>query len=193
MNDADDFWLYVTRMAESLDEGGLTTEERMAYAMQAFDQMPTLAQREVLAALRKLAVELPDLFTIAAGRSLRTGNGKRGGPQTTEQAARMWAKRSWPRNPTPPAMAISKAQVHSLARPSLDLQQLSAWAHRRAGSRPFPSSCAACQPGRTWPWCWFSTWRRSTKARWPSCSPRSRRCPSCSWPAIRRSSRITSM
>ena len=68
MKSANDFWLNLARMADSYGQGGLTHSERIATAMQQFDHMPPVVQREVLAALRSAAYQLPDLYSIAAAR-----------------------------------------------------------------------------------------------------------------------------
>jgi hypothetical protein len=66
----NDFWLNLSRTADAFNEGGLTTQERMSAVMGQFEQMPHLAKREILSALRSLAYQLPDLHTVASARSL---------------------------------------------------------------------------------------------------------------------------
>jgi hypothetical protein len=66
-----DFWLYLTRLADCYDNSALTPQERAARALQQFHQMPKLAQREVLLALRSMAYQLPDLYTITASTALK--------------------------------------------------------------------------------------------------------------------------
>ena len=74
MNDADDFWVYLVRLSESYNSGGKTGQERAAYALQHFREMPPLAQQEVLNALRNVAVHIPDLYTIAAATDGKGSN-----------------------------------------------------------------------------------------------------------------------
>ena len=71
MTSADDFWLNVVRLADSYADGGSTSAERSSIAMRQFDDMPRVAQVEVLKALRHLAYELPDLYAVAAARPQR--------------------------------------------------------------------------------------------------------------------------
>jgi hypothetical protein len=66
MNGADDFWIDLARLADSYADCGSTAAARAACAMNQFEAMPLVAQREILASLRSLAYQLPDLYTIAA-------------------------------------------------------------------------------------------------------------------------------
>jgi hypothetical protein len=75
MNDAADFWLNVSRLADSREDCGATQSERATTALQLFEQMPPVAKREVLCALKRLAYELPDLYMIAVGREGSTASG----------------------------------------------------------------------------------------------------------------------
>jgi hypothetical protein len=68
MNGNDEFWLHLTRMADAYSDGGLTHAERAACALEHFQQMPYVAQREVLESLRSAAYQLPDLYTIVAAK-----------------------------------------------------------------------------------------------------------------------------
>jgi hypothetical protein len=69
MSNADDFWLNLARLSDSYADCGSTAAQRAARALSQFEDMPHVAQREVLVALRDLAFQLPDLYTIAAARA----------------------------------------------------------------------------------------------------------------------------
>ena len=70
INDAGSFWLNISRLADSLDDCGKSAGERATTAILLFEQMPPVAKQEVLEALRRLAYELPDIYTIARGKPL---------------------------------------------------------------------------------------------------------------------------
>jgi len=69
MHAGNDFWLNLHRVAQRYDELGLTNQARFAELLRQFEAMPHLGQREVLQELRELAVHLPDLYTVVAGRA----------------------------------------------------------------------------------------------------------------------------
>ena len=66
MRDFNEFWLNVQRLAESYEAAGFTTEERTEQIVGQFNEMASLAQREVLRELCRLMVHLPDVYTVVA-------------------------------------------------------------------------------------------------------------------------------
>jgi hypothetical protein len=68
MKSENDFWISLNRLADAYANRGLTASERAASVLSQFEEMPPLAQREVLEALRGLAYQLPDLYTVIAAR-----------------------------------------------------------------------------------------------------------------------------
>jgi hypothetical protein len=69
MNGDHSFWLYLSRTSDAFDESGATPSARAAMALQQFEEMPPIAQREVLGALANMAYQLPNLFAIVSARA----------------------------------------------------------------------------------------------------------------------------
>src|SRR4051812_26866332 len=61
----NEFWLYLHRLAEAYDAEGLTTEERSQNIIAQLEEMPHVAQRQLLADLMTVAVRVPDIYPLA--------------------------------------------------------------------------------------------------------------------------------
>jgi hypothetical protein len=75
MDGDENFWLHLTRLADSYQAGGATPAERAAAALLQFNDMPPAVQREVLVAMRSAVTELADLYAVAAAKSDGAGLG----------------------------------------------------------------------------------------------------------------------
>ena len=62
----NEFWLNLHRLSVAYDAEGSTIKERTANICGQFEQMPPVAQQEVLEELRRLAVHLPELYPVIA-------------------------------------------------------------------------------------------------------------------------------
>lgn len=59
--DRDDLWLLVHQLSVTLDDAGLTREERLHFAVRELQRMPPLVRREMLRELQTVAGDLLDL------------------------------------------------------------------------------------------------------------------------------------
>jgi hypothetical protein len=84
----NEFWLQVYRLATAYDAEGLTTTECNEQIVAEFHGMPSNAQREVVAALLRLAVLVPSIYTLVLADIRKTKHGKPTGPQCS--------KKTWP-------------------------------------------------------------------------------------------------
>ena len=77
----NEFWLNLHRLSESYDSEGANVTERAAHITRQFQDMPGLAQQEVLQELHRLAIHLPELYAVVAaaanGASPRYESAKR--------------------------------------------------------------------------------------------------------------------
>jgi hypothetical protein len=62
--DRDDIWLQVHHLSVALDDAGLTRDERLNFATEAFNRMPPMVRRELLHELRGVAADLLDLTAL---------------------------------------------------------------------------------------------------------------------------------
>jgi len=62
----NEFWLNLHRLSVAFDAEGATNKERAANICRQFEQMPPVAQQEVLDELRRLAIHLPELYPVIA-------------------------------------------------------------------------------------------------------------------------------
>ena len=69
MKSDNDFWIRLNQLADAYKDRGLSSQERAASVLAQFEEMPHLAQREVLDSLHRLAYQLPDLYTVVAARA----------------------------------------------------------------------------------------------------------------------------
>jgi hypothetical protein len=69
----NEFWLQLHRLAEAYEAEGRSTGERAQNILGQYREMFPVAQREVLAALRLVAANMPDLchFIIAAANDAK--------------------------------------------------------------------------------------------------------------------------
>ncbi|MCI0357341.1 MAG: hypothetical protein L0211_02510 [Planctomycetaceae bacterium] len=65
------FWMHVVRLSEAFSEAGLTPDERCAFIVRQFENLPPVAQREVLGALRTVSYGLPDVHSIVNAKALQ--------------------------------------------------------------------------------------------------------------------------
>ena len=61
----NEFWLQLHRLAEAYDAEGLTSEERAENILSQLREMPTIAQRALLADLVTVVAKVPDLYPLA--------------------------------------------------------------------------------------------------------------------------------
>jgi hypothetical protein len=66
MYSPNEFWLNLHRLAAAYDAEGATIGERNANITRQFQDMPYLAQREVLGELQRLVHRLPELYLHVA-------------------------------------------------------------------------------------------------------------------------------
>jgi len=64
MRTPNECWMDLHRLAASLDAEGLTRQERFDNLVEEFLQLPPLVRRELIAELRFLLSELPDLEPV---------------------------------------------------------------------------------------------------------------------------------
>ena len=62
----NEFWLNLHRLHVAYESEGATIKERAANICRQFEQMPPVAQQEVLDELRRLAIHLPQLYPLMA-------------------------------------------------------------------------------------------------------------------------------
>ena len=72
----NEFWLEVYRLAKAYEGEGLTTTERNEQIVAEFHDMPPIAQREIVAALLRLTVHLPSVYTLVLADIRRTKHQK---------------------------------------------------------------------------------------------------------------------
>jgi hypothetical protein len=72
----NEFWLNLHRLSAAYDAEGTTIKERTANICQQFEQMPCLAQQEVIEELRRLAICLPELYPIIAAAAQTSGQSR---------------------------------------------------------------------------------------------------------------------
>jgi hypothetical protein len=56
------FWLHVHMLADAYEAEGASPDERVENVVQQFERMPPIAQRQVLADLLRLTIQIPDLY-----------------------------------------------------------------------------------------------------------------------------------
>jgi hypothetical protein len=66
MNDLRNPWLNLSRLAVAYNAMAPTAAERLTCAKLRFSEMPQVAQEEILVALKSMAYQLPDLYTVLA-------------------------------------------------------------------------------------------------------------------------------
>ena len=64
-----EFWLNLHYLADAYRGEGLTAEERATTILTAFERMPPIARREVLADLAQVAFNLSDLYVTVMARA----------------------------------------------------------------------------------------------------------------------------
>jgi hypothetical protein len=88
---ANEFWLQVYRLATAYEGEGLTTTERNEQIVAEFHDMPPIAQREVVAALLRLTVHVPSIYTLVVADIRKTKHQKRKCPRALEKSVPDWA------------------------------------------------------------------------------------------------------
>ena len=68
----NEFWLQIYRLATAYQGEGLTTTERNEQIVREFHEMPPIAQREVVAALLPLTVQVPSIYTLVTADIRKT-------------------------------------------------------------------------------------------------------------------------
>ena len=77
MKSPNTFWLALHELAEAYDSEGLNPDERARNIADQYQEMPHIAQREVLADLLRIALHVPDLCSVilaAANQSDEAAN-----------------------------------------------------------------------------------------------------------------------
>ena len=68
------FWLHVHVLADAYEAEGASPDERVENVVRQFQRMPPIAQRQVLADLLRLTVQIPELYPLIAS-SAKGGDG----------------------------------------------------------------------------------------------------------------------
>ena len=77
MRTSNECWMDLHRLAASLDEEGLTRQERMDNLLHEFLGMPPLVRRELLRELRYVLCELTDLEPVVINATNVAEEGKK--------------------------------------------------------------------------------------------------------------------